>query len=157
LVDSSSRGFVRQRGVGGKRERWPESKRGGAWVKLTDGGGGGRLGPDIDGGAPVGRLRHTVREVVEGGRASLRAGGFGREEKNLCSAVTDYLKGGRTRWYEMEGGPGSDNVWRRWGGGRQCAGAGGGWWCGARVGEGTWGPVRGEGNGRMGRPGGPLF
>jgi hypothetical protein len=94
LVDSSPRGFVRQRGVGGKRERWPESKRGGAWVKLTDGGGGGRLGPDIDGGAPVGRLRHTVREAVEGGRASLRAGGFGREEKNLCSAVTDYLKGG---------------------------------------------------------------
>jgi hypothetical protein len=37
----------------GKCERWPESKRGGAWVKLTDGG-GSRHYLDVDGGALVG-------------------------------------------------------------------------------------------------------
>jgi hypothetical protein len=36
--------------------------------------GGGGLGPSVDGGTPVGRLRHTAREVVERGRVSLRAG-----------------------------------------------------------------------------------
>jgi hypothetical protein len=46
-----------------------------------------------------------AREATKGGRASLRAGGFGRGRKNLRPVVTGRLKGGGggVRW--RGGGP----------------------------------------------------
>jgi hypothetical protein len=81
-------------------ERWMESR---GRVELTKG------------DAPIGRLGHTVREAAEGGRASLRAGEFGRGWGGISARR---LK--RWAWRcEMEVGRGSgydDIAWRRgWG------------------------------------------
>jgi hypothetical protein len=53
---------------------WRRTAREGASPAMAADGNGDQLGPCVDGGATVGRLGQTVREAVEGGHTSLRAG-----------------------------------------------------------------------------------